>query len=270
MMSLILIGRRGLSPESELPIGPPPASGSGFNIFRDFNSGTVGTAANRTADGFDDVAGDSLYTTEQVYEGSQACKLSIASGATGWGKWGGAILFPEIVEKGRDLWIDLHVRMPASFIIETPGNGSLKYLRVRQRTAAGALTGYFDLQFQDDDKTISEFRMLKEGQAVWQNFGTNGVFTREVWHRHTLHMHLDDVLPASGGTSRIRFWQNGALQVDSATIKTILNPTDYADGLYLFTYWNGGAPQDQSLYVDQIRVSTDTVPSWATGLAGVP
>lgn len=248
---------------------PPPPSGSGFNLLRDFNTGIPGTEAERAADAFDDRAGDSLYTTAEAFEGGQGCSLTVTGGTYGSGVFGGVINFPEQVRSGDTLWIDLMIKVPAGFVIETPGNGSLKYLRVRMQTAANGQNGYFDLQLQDDDKTVSEFRMLREGQNVWQNFGADGVLTRDTWHRHTLCMKMDKTLQANGGTSRIRFWQNTTLLVDSATTRTFLDTTDYCDSLWLFTYWNGTAPQTQTLYVDRIRISTDVVPAWASGLEGV-
>lgn len=246
---------------------PPP--GATFSVLRDFNSGTPGTSANFAADGFDDIAGASLYTADEKFEGANGCSLTVTAGNTGFGTWGGAINFPSNVVTSETLWVDLRIKIPASFVIDTPTNGSLKYLRVLMKTAADAQNGYFDLQMQDDDKTVSEFRMLREGHDIWQNFGANGVLTRDVWHRHTLCMKMDPLLPSEGGASRIRFWQDAALLVDSATTRTFVSTTSYAESLYLFTFWNGSAPQTQTLYVDQVRITTETVPSWAVGLEGV-
>jgi hypothetical protein len=250
-------------------VGVSTPSGGGFDLLRDFESGAVGTSCNRKSDGFSDLAGAAVYSTEQALGGTQCAKLTVQSGAEGFGQWGGAVTFPQNVGQGGHLWVQLKIYIPASFIIDTPSNGSLKYIRIRQATSVGGNAGFFDLQMQDDDKAAGEgdFRMLKEGQAVWQNFGADGTLTRDTVLTHTLHMVMDATLPASGGTSRIRFWQGNTKLVDSGTIKTLINATDYADALYLFTYWNGTAPQTQSLYVDDIRISSDASPSWAAGLS---
>jgi hypothetical protein len=245
----------------------------GWSTTRDFNTGTIGVAANSGGNGFDDIAGDSRYTTEQVYAGAQACKMTIPNASEGNGTWGGAITFPSTVAKGGDVWVRQYIWMPTNptFRIETPGNGSLKYMRVRQKTSGASNAGYFDLQFFDDSGGLAnntfDFRMIKEGGSEnWQNFGANNVFPRAQWVEHIMHLKLDNQTAGEGGSSRIRFWQNGAKLVDSTTLRTLINATDYADSYYLFTYWNGTSPQAQSLYIDDITVSSNTLPSWAVGL----
>jgi hypothetical protein len=218
------------------------------------------------------------YTTEQVYEGSLAAKMSILSGQTGFGAWGGIVGFDSPVGKGDDLWLQHYIYIPASFVIDTVNggggdvNGSLKYIRLAQSANGVGTAGYIDLQLRDDASTDADFRILKEAQpggAFWEYFAADGTLTRDVWHRHTMHVHFDDVLAASGGTSRIRFWQDGDLLLDTDTIGTLNNAAHTCHALYLFTYFNASSTQDQHLYVDDIRISSSTVPAWATGLEGV-
>lgn len=245
----------------------------GWSTTRDFNSGTIGVAANSGGNGFDDIAGDSRYTTEQVYGGAQAVKMSIASGADGFGTWGGAIHFPSDLAKGANLWARQYIWMPSNptFRIETPTNGSLKYIRVRQRTAGLANAGYWDLSLLDDSgaeaDNTADFRFIKEGGAEnWTKFSTNNVFPRGQWVEHILHLKLDNQTTAEGGSPRIRFWQNGTNLLDVNNKRTLINATDTAYQYYLFTFWNGNAPQAQALYMDDITVSSHTLPSWAVGL----
>jgi hypothetical protein len=249
---------------------------NGWNVTRNFNGGTDGAVTSSAGGGVSDGT-QTTYTTEQVYEGALAAKMSILSGQTGFGAWGGIVGFDAPVAKGGDVWVQFYIRVPAAFQIITPNpgdNGSLKYIRIQQNNnGVGGTAGYFDLQMRSEDRTDCDYRMLKEAQpggAFWEHFAADGTLVRDTWMRHTLHMHLDDVLAASGGTSRIRFWQDGALLVDSSTMGTINNAAHTCTGLYIFTFWNGaGAPQNQHVYVDDIRISSSTVPAWATGLEGV-
>ncbi len=252
------------------------AAAAGWNVVKSFEGGSNGAMSTAALGGTHTGSG-TTFTNEQVYEGSLAGRMSIADGSEGFGEWGGIVDFPSPVAKGGDVWVQLYLRIPAAFQIDTingggpAANGSLKYLRVAQDPNGAGASGYFDLQLIDDAFSDTwNLRMIKENQVTdWQYFGPDGTIVRDQWMRHTLHMHLDDVLPAFGGTSRIRFWQDGVLLVDSATIQPIVNAAHTCTALYIFTYFNGASTQDQHLYVDDIRVSSSTVPSWATGLEGV-
>jgi hypothetical protein len=253
-------GRRGA-------IGFAPA----WELLRDFNSGTVNASVQGQVDGMDDIAGASVYTTEQVYAGTRSMKTTITSGSDGFGLFGGTITLPSTLSKGNTLWLDLYAYFPTGFIIDTPTNGSLKFVRIRQRTAASTHVGYFDLSLCDDDSPDGpyQYRMIKEDTSGWVYSGAAGLMTRNAWHRVSLHIVFDNVLQASGGTARVRVWHNGTLLVDNTTIRTLLNATDVASDFYLFTYWNGTAPQTQACYIDNIRIAKNGVPSWAATLPGV-
>ncbi len=258
--------------------GGTGGGGGGWNITRDFNGGTNGASVSYVSgDAFDDLGGSSVYDSANAYEGAMCAKLQIADNVEGFGQWGGSIDFPSTVVKGQRFWLQLYIKIPASFLIETPGNGSLKYIRLRQKKADTTNAGFFDLQFFDQSGALADntydFRMIKELQDDWQEFGADGILTRDTWHRHTLCIDVDNVAVGSGGNGRVRFWQNGTLLVNSTTLTPLINATDYMDSFYLFTYWNGNgtdySPQAQHLFVDKIQMSTDTTPSWATGLDGV-
>lgn len=264
-MSVIFLRRR-----RGAPVAPP----ADWELTRLFDTGVAGTKA-EGADAFDALAGRTSYSTARSVSGAQSaeCRVLTTDSNGGFGQWGGAIDFPAPVGKGSVLWLEQYVFLPAGFSISTPGNGSLKYIRIRNRTSAGTLTGYLDIQLRDDDRTDNAWRYIKEGVATgWVYFGDVGSITRGQWLRHTFAIQLDNVAGASGGTPRVRVWQDGALLVDSTTLATLTTATDYTDSYYLFTYWNGTVPQDQSFFVDSVRMGAGPagyVPSWATGLQGV-
>ena len=107
--------------------------------------------------------------------------------------------------------------------------------------------------------------------SATDNFNrADGVFPRDEFVRHTICIDLDTLGANEAGNARVRFWQNAALLTDNGNIRTLINSTDYADALYLFSYWNGAAPKDQSLWIDALRVAAGTgTPSWAADLEGV-
>lgn len=242
----------------------PPA----WEVVRNFNAGTSGLGVQGQVDGLDDIAGMSTYSTEQSFEGGKSCKMTITGGTDGFGNWGGTIAFPADIAKGSDYWLDLYAFLPTGFNILTPTNGSLKFIRLRQTTAAAGHVGYFDLSLVDDIPldTAAQYRMIKEDTSGWVYSGAAGLLTRNVWHRVSLHVVFDNVLQSSGGTARVRVWQDGVRLVDNSNIRTMLNATDLVKSLYLFTYWNGNSPQTQSLYLDNIRMASGGVPTWALDL----
>ena len=238
-----------------------------FSLNRNFNSGILGSSVNGQVDGFDDAGGGTTYDNTHVQEGLFSGKCTITTavsdppGNGGFGSWGGIVEFPQTVNKQKDIWVKMFLFLPNDFIISTPGNQSLKTIRLR--TSAG----FFDLQMRDDGQPGS-FRAIKEGYATdWVYFGDAGLITRDVWHELILHIHLDDVQRDLGGLGSFRFWFDGQLLVDSGHLKTLTNAEDVIDALYVFTYWNGSVPQDQSCWIDDITVSAGSgTPVWATHL----
>lgn len=53
-----------------------------------------------------------------------------------------------------------------------------------------------------------------------------------------------------------RIWKNGTLVIEDATTPTLGSSSDQADFSYVFTYWNGGSPQDQTAFVDELVYTT--------------
>jgi hypothetical protein len=79
---------------------------------------------------------------------------------------------------------------------------------------------------------------------------------------------FDTVAVKNGGQAEIRFWKNGALMADLTDRITMKTTASYSDQTNLFTYWNGGAPATEAMYVDDLVLTTDT-PS-AKDAAGHP
>ncbi len=244
-------------------------SGVTWELLRDFNSGAVNTGVQGQPDGMDDVAGDSVYTTEQVYEGARSMKCTITAGSDGFGNWGGSINFPSNFERYDTLWCEVYAFFPTGYnITTTPGH--LKFLRFRTNQANGSNRGYNDLYIQDDAVVGQRFKFIREGHDVWYYGGGTGQMVRNVWHRFTVKVVFDTVAKASGGQSQVRVWQNGALIISSDTILTLGGTTDYSNLFYLHTYWNNGnAPTTQSSYYDMLRLAKNGVPAWAADLPGV-
>jgi len=140
----------------------------------------------------------------------------------------------------------------------TAGGSHLKFLRIHTQTAALANIGYLDVYVNDSDRALW---FIYEGVLVWK-IATSGYELRyDEWETIEFRVALDTVPYASGGQARSTVWiQRGndfVKIIDCTDQITIQNNTDLVDQINLFTYWNGGAPQDQSMYVQRLVVETD-------------
>ncbi|VAW35468.1 hypothetical protein MNBD_GAMMA01-558, partial [hydrothermal vent metagenome] len=54
----------------------------------------------------------------------------------------------------------------------------------------------------------------------------------------------------------------GSIQLiyEDSIDKTLKSPTDKVGAFFMFTYWNGGAPQTQNMYIDDLWISTSPPP----------
>lgn len=238
-----------------------------WELTRDFNSGALGAKA-QASDAFSGAAGGSEYSSERSVEGGKSAKLKVIGGTEGFGYWGGIINFPQKVFRGETIWLEMHIYIPSSFVIKTPSNGSLKFLRFKSLKADSSHSGYVDMQIIDDGSSVpEEFRMLREGQGQWFYYGKNGMLTRDKWHRVNVELTVDNTAVNQGGKAQAKFWLDGNLITIEQNIKAIMSATDYMESFYLFTYWNGMAPKDQHLWVDNIQI-TNARPVWVDVLGG--
>lgn len=223
-----------------------------------FNDGTAGQKAENSSDSFDSAAGLSFYSTAQSAEGGMSAELNIRAGETAFGLWGGIISHPTKLRKGDEIWVRVKTYMPEGFDYGSySAGGRLKFLRVHTKSDSVGNYGYNDWYISG--KNSSEvFGFIYEGEQYWSWFGSNA--DRPVlgkWETYEMYLKFDDVPVSKGGQARIRVWKNGKLLKDITDRKTLVNSSAYAEGTYLFTYWNGGAPKTQKMWVDDIVVTSD-------------
>lgn len=239
---------------------------STFNLLRDFDSGTLGQVTDGNADGFDEAGTDSIYTNEQSFSGGQAVKCQITSGQEGFGSWGGIINLPQRLYAGSEFWAEFYIYLPTAFDIDTSGNGSLKTFRIKSYKADGSNLGFYDLHLRDGT-TGDPFRHIREFDTqYWVTFGDRSDFARDNWHRITVYQKVEEASIDGGGDGYTKVWQNGVEVLTDTGLVPIPRAGGYYSDIYMFTYWNGNSPATQHCYLDQIRFSTESQPSWASGL----
>jgi hypothetical protein len=209
-----------------------------------------------------------LYSNDQVNSGSLSCKMGISAGSDGWGEWGAIYQFPSKLSQGSNLWIRVNVFVPTTF--NYTGQPWLKFMRVHTASASNSNQGYLDLYINPLNGTVwdeslrkdvvAPFTYYYEGHPVPHTLGTrpaNNIALGK-WESYEIHYALDDVPKNKGGTGNIRIWKNNVLLADYPDQITLADASTYAEGFYLFTYWNGNGPATQSLYVDDVIITSDT------------
>lgn len=230
---------------------------SAWTIHADFDSGEIGTKAERASDSFTGAAGHSLYSDEQSIKG-QSAKLHIQEGKTGWGRWGGEFMFPEKVRRGQTIWYQVHVYFPKEFDHYSYGAGNrLKFLRLTTKSRLDKNHGFLDL-YVDMKTSPVPFKWIYEGAGRWVDVGQpSDMIVKDRWESYQMAVTLDNIPKSEGGTAEVKIWKNGILLTHAINEKTLKESTDYSHRALLFTYWNGGSPKTHSMYVDNITITTE-------------
>lgn len=235
----------------------------------DCEGGTVGTKTKEAQFGaFTSSFMRTVYSDEQVAGGRQSCKMGISKGSEGWGEWGGLYQFPTKLYQGSNLWIRVNLYVPTTF--NYTGQPWLKFMRVHTASPSNSNQGYLDLYINQPTGTVwdaslrkdvaAPFTFYYEGRPIPHTLGARpgNDIVKGKWESYEIHYALDDVPKNKGGTGSIRIWKNNVLLADLPDQVTLADSATYAQGFYLFTYWNGNGPATQSLYVDDVIITTDT------------
>lgn len=232
------------------------AKSEDFLIHAHFNDGIVGQKAQtgESGDAFHGAAGQSTYSNEQVLDGKSA-KLSINEGETGFGVWGGEFFYPNVY-RGETIWFSVHTYFPLDFDHYSYGQGNrLKFLRIQTLTPENRNQGYNDFLI-DMKGSSNPFKWIYEGQQIWKDVGLpKDQIVKGKWENYQMAVTFDTVSKNEGGLAEAWIWKNGILLEHITDRITLKNRNDYSNRALLFTYWNGGAPKTQSMYVDEIKIT---------------
>jgi hypothetical protein len=215
----------------------------------------------------------------QAYGGrGRSAALSITGGTSGWGQFGGIMTYPSPIKEGGEIWWRIRTFMPASYDYSS-STFALKFMRVHTRAAGSkANNGFLDLYIKPSGQMMFQSEVGHEhSPGVWwgqdnQMFSAqsnglerlNPVVALNGWETYEVYTKFSSV-PGSG---IYRVWKNGVLVYENLTWNTFKSPDDpntssdsipsESEAAYLFTYWNGNAPQTQTMYVDDLVVTNET------------
>lgn len=217
----------------------------------DFEGGVVGQPANG-ATGMNEAFSKSSISSDRAFDGTKSAKMGIDAGTTGSSSWGGIMYHPVNLYEGSEVWFRVSTNFPASFNLT--GNPRLKFLRVHTLSSAGGNDGYLDLYilpqggFSHDNELTGISTIEGVGGAP---FGK--AIVKDVWESYEVYVKFS----AQPGNGIFRAWQNGKLIYENKIQRTLSSSSSWSDRAHLFTYWNGNAPQTQSMYVDDVIITSD-------------
>ena len=200
-------------------------------------------------------------SAEQSSSGSHSCKFGIDKADYGWG---GGMTFVDKLHKGDEVWIRFRLFIPQGFDFNAYSDGKrLKFIRLTLDDASGKI-GRLDWYWNSDGSGAAQpFATILERDKCttdcWQEFGQGSGPNRGRWETYEMYVKWDHVAVNDGGQGRIRTWKNGVLIGDLTDRPTMWVGSTQIKNLFIFGYWNGGSPQTQHLYLDDL-VITDVAP----------
>src|SRR5574343_470584 len=209
----------------------------------DFESGTLGQVASGTS-GFDYAAARTTYTSEIAHSGTKSCKLDWYRGSDGDGcaAWWPAT--QRVTSNGGELWVRgyYYFKSPWSWTCDP----AVKILRAVVRTSGNAHIGYHSILSNTNGQVTLSNEVQDYQPESTVAFGT------DQWVCLELYVKFSPTTPT------VRIWRNGVLVFEDKSHRTADSTTDFCDGGWVMSYWNGGAPQAQVMYVDDFQATTDT------------
>jgi len=195
-------------------------------------------------------------TSKKSVSGTQSAQMSINQGATGWGKWGAVINYPSQLKQQDELWFRVNAYFPKGF--DYDAQPWLKFLRLHTLKTNGDNGGYVDWYIDNENSEIP-FRWIYEGEQQWEEFGSStDRIKRGRWASYEMYVKFDSTPASEGGNAVVRLWKNGDLLKEINDRITLENDKMTSEKALIFTWWNQGAPKTQKMYIDDVRLTTET------------
>jgi len=235
------------------------SSGHAWTIEENFDAQGVGNRCGSLWIGAGSPSANAVVTNLESSSGSNACKFWIQQNSKG--PYGGGLNHPSPLAKGDEVWLRLRVFMPNGYDYTAPGEGeNLKFLRFRTIAASDRSNHGYDDWYLLSKKHGSgkPFGYIYEGYLAWTYFGSDSdVIQLGKWETYEFNIKFDNTSVNNGGKARVRTWKNGDLLADITNSPTLKTSDTIVIDTLLFSYWNGGSPATQELYVDDIVLTTD-------------
>lgn len=234
-----------------------------WTINANFEGGTIGAKAESpNPDAFGSTAGNSKYASSPAISGSQSASVYIEKGTNGFGMWGGGFTFPTLLKEGDTLWWRVKVYYPTGWDFSCGGcTEGVKFMRIHTQDKDGKNQGYQSTLI-NGGTTGGQIAASTEvhPSPFWINNGgrqdkKGTSIPRNQWvtYEFMVKFHSEE------NKGEYRLWQDGNLIFEDTITPTLISSTSTSGLVYLYTYWNKGAPRSQTSYVDDI-VLTNEIP----------
>ena len=249
-----------------------------WTIEAQFENGTPGEKAMLpNLDAFYSHANDSKYTNTIKLSGNQSGSVTTVGGDTsgGFGNWGGGWKFPSNLHKDDEIWFRTWVYYPAGWSFECGGcSEGMKFMRIHVGSESGGHVGYHHNYINSGGRLFigggvsdAAGNTVFNTYPVWTDPTLRGAAGEDVgpdfpgvakvtlgeWHAFEQYIKFD---PAPGKGVR-RTWYDGKLVFEDTLTGTMRSSSDVADLIYIWTYWNNGAPKTQTAYIDDVIITSD-------------
>ncbi len=129
-------------------------------------------------------------------------------------------------------------------------------MRIHTASSSSANQGYHSTLINgnielDSEVNGKEFSANNKKSLGEKNVGNK--VTTGSWQAYEQYIKFSSV----SGQGVYRVWQDGKLVFEDLDTATLRSSSSISDLIYLFTYWNNGAPKTQSAYVDDIIVTNE-------------
>lgn len=233
------------------------ASVSAWSVEGNFDDKSVGALCAPIWDS----GSDTKVSSDMSSSGTKSCRMGINQGVF---TWGGGIKFPSSLAEGDELWVRFRLFVPNGFSTYVPPSkgSNLKFIRISQKDSSGKV-GRLDWYWPKGVILERDFGC----NPCWQTFNGSSPVTG-VWQTWEMYTRLDKISVNDGGQGRTRAWVNGKLVADLTARPTMWPDARTVVDVRIFDHWNGGAPKNQYLYLDDLVVTNVTPASRDT--AGNP
>lgn len=252
----------------------------------DFESDTVGQKPlGFEADGIDDFVVD-----DRAASGTQSFRSEITKGAVGstndrWGLPIAGHAGPAGMTSGDEVWMQLKTFWPVG--ANYTARPWMKFLRMYTVNSQlgkpppegekNNTNGWLDIYIRPPSATTVSFHTVQEEVPDYFDDGPHDKPTPYggnwllgdggdkivpgEWETYEVYYYLDERSKNEGGNAVVRLWKNCELIGEVTAMRTLRYDADYLSGrVLIFNYWNGGAPSNQHVYIDDVEISTSDDP----------
>lgn len=208
----------------------------------------LGTNAGGSGDRFSWSSDAVTIDNTHVHSGNASAKGVWVEGETSTVKC--SIYLDTPIVEGEEIWYRVYAYYPPEWSWQSWYVS--KFMRLGRTHDDGKNAGYLGIGPRSDGilRLGNEFQPPGEG-IIQQNVGTPVPLTPGKWYSVELYMDY-----RGNQAGKAMAWIDGELKFNWENVSTLHMDGEEMGRILFASYWNGGAPQDQTQWVDDICVST--------------